>query len=130
MATRTLTSRLVTAYAVLLAASGGMLLFVPEALLGGEASPQSLLPSQLVGAALLGFGVMGWTARGLVLGGIYGRAVVAGLQAFTFVATLVLLSSRPPTATLAYWLLLGLLALGAVLFSILLFRPGLLSSDD
>ncbi len=124
------TSKVVSIYAVLLLVGGGALLFVPDVLIAGDASPQASVLGQLVGAALLGFGVMGWTARGLVLGGIYGRAVVAGLQAFTFVATLVLLSSRPPTVALAYWLLLGVLALGAVLFSILLFRPGLLGAHD
>ncbi len=123
MTNGTLTSKLVTAYAVLLLAGGGLLLFVPETLTGGEAAPHALLLGQLVGAALFGFGVVGWTARGSVLGGIYGRAVVAGLQAFTLVGTLVLLGSRPAAPRLAYWLLLGLLAPGAVLFGILLFRP-------
>ena len=33
---------------------------------------------QLLGAALMGFAAMNWTARGAALSGIYGRAVVVG----------------------------------------------------
>jgi hypothetical protein len=69
------------ASAACLAAFGVLLLFAPEkvsGLAGREASDHAL--AQLLGATLVGFAVMNWIVRGAVLGGIYGRAVVAANQ--------------------------------------------------
>ena len=74
-------------------------------------------------AALLGFGAANWAGRGLALGGIYGRSLVVGNQAFAFVGALVLLKSASLGLSLVLWGLLVLLALGAILYSLLLFRP-------
>ena len=66
-----------------------------------------------------------WAARGLVLGGIYGRAVVVGNQTFAVVGALVLGRVFLADPNLPSGVLLGLLAFGAVLFSALLYRsPG------
>ncbi len=117
-------SALVSLYAVVLLMAGVGLLFAPEAfspIAEGTAS-QPLVLAQLIGAALLGFGTASWTARKTILGGIYGRAVVVGNQMFAFVGALVLLKSVPATPTPAFWGLLLVLALGAALYSVLLFR--------
>jgi hypothetical protein len=87
--------------------------------------PSAPLIGQLLGGALLGFAVMNWIARGSTLGGIYGRAVVAGNQMHFTVAGLALLKhvfshGGPP----ALWILAVIYALGAALFLNLMFRGG------
>lgn len=106
-------------YAALLAAAGAVLLFAPEA--SGAADVRGLVLAQLVGASLLGFAALTWAARGVVLGGIYGRAVVAGNQTFAVVGALVLGRHllRAPDAVAGA--LFGLLVAGGVLYSVLLY---------
>lgn len=113
----------VTAYAVLLAAAGVVLLFAPEAVFPAvRPTGPSALAAQLLGAALLGFAALCWAGRGALLGGIYGRPIVVGNQAFAVVGTLVLLGERPPAPGAGLWGLLAVLGSGAVLWSVLLFR--------
>ena len=94
-----------------------MLLFAPETV--GSEPP---VVAQLVGAAFLGFASLTWTARGLVLGGIYGRAVVAGNQTFAVVGALVLGRHLLDAPSVAAGVGFGILALGAVLFGVVLRR--------
>jgi hypothetical protein len=73
------------------AALGFALLFLP----GETAAMLGQIPGntpvyQLLAAALLGFAAMNWVARGSALGGIYGRAVVAGNQAHLTIGALLL----------------------------------------
>ena len=83
----------VTVSALCLAIVGAVLLFAPveagNILMPGCRSRPVLM--QLIGAALLGYGIANWTARGAALGGIYGRAVVAGNQAHLMIGALLLL---------------------------------------
>ncbi len=120
-----LISGFVKAYAIALATSGVLLLIAPELALSTplRSDPQALLLVQLVSAALFGFGTANWTARGAILGGIYGRAVTLGNQAFSFVGALVLLKGIQSGLSPALWGLLVLLSLGAILYSMLAFRP-------
>lgn len=113
---------LISIYAALLMLAGAGLLFVPETLLSGSEAASLSLVVQLLGAGFIGLGISTWLARRSALGGIYGRAVVGGTQAFSFIGSLVLLRGFDPAAGWTYWLLLGLLGYGAVLFSILLFK--------
>ncbi len=76
---------------------GLALVFMPQELLAlQETSSPSIvaLLAQLFGAALLGLAKMNWTARGSLLGGIYGRAVVAGNFTFTFIGAMVTLRAQ------------------------------------
>lgn len=117
-----LTTTLVTLYAALLLAAGLALLFAPEVVFPAAEAGAPLALAQLLGAALLGFAAADWTARHALLGGIYGRAVVAGNQVFAFVGALVLLKDVPAEGGLAFWAVLLVLVFGAVLFSVLLYR--------
>jgi hypothetical protein len=113
-----------TVSAVCLAVLGALLLFAPEGVIGllvPKASGQALV--QLLGAALLGFGAMNWIARGAVLGGIYGRAVVAGNQTHLTVGALLLVKHGAEAGAHhpAYWVLTGLYVLGAAFFAYLTF---------
>lgn len=120
--------RLVATYAVLLALCGGALLFVPSevgSLVSGGAGGTPLLV-QLLGAAFLGFAAATWVARHSLLGGIYGRAIVAGNQAFAVIGSLVLIGGVPAEPGVAFWALLAILVMGAALFGWLMFKgPGL-----
>ena len=114
----------VTASALLLAGLGGAFLVAPAetsaALLPDAAAP---ILAQLLGAALLGFAAMNWTARGSALGGIYGRAVVAANQAHFVIGALVLLrrafDGGSPGG--AIWFLSAAYALCALFFTYLTF---------
>ena len=121
----TLISGLVRLYAALLLVAGAALLFAPEVAFSAAtlAGPEPLVLAQLVGAALLGFAAANWTGRGAILGGIYGRAVVVGNQAFAFVGVLVLVRNLPSERSPAFWALLLVLVFGAGLYSVLLYRP-------
>ena len=107
---------LIRVYAALLAAAGVAALFAPE--VAGTAAPVAV---QVVGAALLGFAALTWNARGLVLGGIYGRAVTVGNQTFAFVAALVLGRRLLEAPSVAVGVLFGIVAFGAVLFTVLMY---------
>ena len=104
-------------YAGGLGIAGLVLLFTPETT---GATPPVL--GQLVGAACLGFGAMTWTARDLALGGIYGRAVLAGNRMFATVGALVLLRHVFDAPSVWAGVGVGLLLVGAVLFEVVLRR--------
>jgi hypothetical protein len=76
------TRALMVTSAALTGAAGIALLFAPSEIVrftaGGAGSDPARAALQLWGAALLGLGAVNWIGRGLVLGGIYGRALVVG----------------------------------------------------
>lgn len=114
----------VSASAVVFAVLGLLLLFAAEdlsMLTGSEHSNHPLL--QLLGAALLGFAATNWIARGSALGGIYGRAVLAGNQTHLTVGTILLVNRTLETNhTLPWlWAIAALYAIGAVYFNYLMF---------
>lgn len=121
--TRGATSMGVTISALCLAALGAMLLFGPGEV-GDVLMPagSSNVVMQVWGAALLGFAAMNWTARGSALGGIYGRAVVAGNQMHLMIGALLLVTGggdAPRHA--AYWMFAGLYVSGAAFYTYLMF---------
>ena len=106
---------------------GVLLLFAPDEV-GGALDPaggsRPLL--QLLGAALLGFAAMNWIARGSILGGIYGRAVVAGNQTHLTIGAILLVKRCVETGgSPAYWILTSVYVLGAGLFLYLFFSSGI-----
>jgi hypothetical protein len=122
------TTNLVIVYTVLLGLLGAGLLFLPELMVAPGA--ESFLLAQLIGAACLGFAIANWTARHLVLGGIYGRSVVVGNQAFAFIGFLLVVGNLPEQPRPAFWFLVFVLAAGALLFSVLMFRPSWLQTES
>ncbi len=117
---------IVTLFAVLQIIAGLGMLFVPDAFLTFEASDASDadVVAQLVGAAFIGFGAANWIARAAPLGGIYGRAVVVGNQAFSLIGSLILLTNIPTDPPAGFWLVLLLLVSAAILHgSLLIKRP-------
>lgn len=78
-------------------------------------APEHTLFFQLGGAAYLGFGLLNYTGRGAILGGIYGKAILAGNWIFHLVASITLLRSL---FDLGFQLLLTLLAMIYISFAI------------
>ena len=125
--TKRLVGSAVALSALCFAAIGVLLLFAPEEVGGTLITRAGDGPLvQLLGAALIGFGAMNWTARGSLLGGIYGRAVVAGNQTHLTVGALLLLKhGLVAGGSPAYWILAGVYVLGAGLFLYLFFSSGI-----
>lgn len=119
------TSELLTFYAATLVLVGVALLFAPEevsAAMSQEEGATHALSAQLLGAAFIGFAFSNWIVRDSPVGGIYGRAVVLGNQAFSLVGALALTGGFPAKPGPAFWVLLFVFAGGAVLHGMLLLR--------
>ncbi len=119
------TKLIMTASAFIFLAHGLVLLFAPELLLTffslGES--QETASAQLIGAALIGFGLMNWTARGLVLGGIYGRALVHGNFAHSLIGFFVAIRARLDGFGNDYfWIEVVLYLALAIAFGVMLFK--------
>jgi hypothetical protein len=104
---------LMIASALVMAAMGLVLSFAPAetlAYMGGPAAGRLPVILQLTGGLYLGFAFTNWTAKGMVLGGIYGRALVMGnflhfiMGALTLLRAAVGISNGPVfwTVTLIY----------------------------
>jgi len=79
-----------TASAVVYGLFGAVLLFLSKEVLALDATATNArLIAQLLGAAMLGMAAMNWIARGSILGGIYGRAILAGNFTYTFISLLI-----------------------------------------
>lgn len=118
---------LVGASALCLAALGLLLLFAGvEVMRAVFAAPIAEPFPAVLGAALLGFASMNWIARHNILGGIYGRAVVAANQTHLTIGALVLVKhGLTQGGSAGYWALAGLYAAGAILFGVLTKGRGL-----
>lgn len=120
---------LMIASAAAMAAIGLLLSFAPDEALAFSGQPTAgALPLllQLAGALYLGFALMNWTAKGMVLGGIYGKALVLGnFLHFTMGALALLKGATGGTFGAMPWGITGLYALFAVLYGRMLFgQPG------
>ena len=118
--------------AIAQAISGAALLFagseITEAILGTSA-PEPV--SSLLGAAFLGFAAMNWIARHNILGGIYGRSVVAANQTHVVVGSFVLarrLLDGSPSAALV--IVASGYLVAAIFFTRLMLGTGLQPKPD
>lgn len=111
--------------ALVLAIIGLALSFAPEELLRwlGEATHGRLtVILQLAGALYLGFAIMNWTAKGSLLGGIYGRAIVLGNSLhFTMGALTLLKVSIGAVNGPMFWLITAIYVVFAIWFGRTLF---------
>ena len=111
--------------ALLLAGLGLALLFAGD-VLGPQLVAAGGGPlTSLWGVALFGFAMAIWIAKGAILGGIYGHAVVVGNQVDFFGGALILLTSAGVTRDgPVFWVVAGVYVLGAALFTYLMMSSG------
>lgn len=117
---------IVTVFSVLLFLAGAVCLFGPEETATALALPtESAMILSLLGAAYLGMGGANWVARRSILGGIYGRAVIACNQIHFVVGAFALLGmARQGKEVTFIWGLIAVYLFGAAFFSYLVFyRP-------
>jgi hypothetical protein len=121
---------LLTTSAAVLGVLGVTCLFAPGEVLGqlGEVSlAPPCLVVQLLGAALIGFGLLDWVSRHSPLGGIYARPLAAGNLIHFGAGSLVLAKGvvSHPRNFIAGWAALTVYALFATGFAVVLFirRP-------
>jgi hypothetical protein len=104
------------------------LIFAPELVLACFAiapAAGALLLGQLYGAALFGLAVVAWFARTMLLGGIYGRAIVVGGFAHALVGVFALLRAvRASPANGWIWGAFIVYAALAIWFGTLMFGRG------
>lgn len=121
-----LSSLISRASAGVLALGGLILLFAPDLVLAALIPgypPTGAWLAQLLAAAWLGLASLNWISRGALLGGIYGRPVVAANAVSYFVgATSLLRAALRPGQPAALWLVAAPLALFAALYGWLLLR--------
>jgi hypothetical protein len=107
--------------------AGLALLFAPVEtlrLLGVSDAPVAMSAiAQLLGAAWIGLAYGNWTARGLAVGGIHGRAIVIGNVMHSTIGALVLLRQAIAGAPIGVWLVAAGLAAAAFAFGWLMRNP-------
>ncbi|MBK7652257.1 MAG: hypothetical protein IPJ20_18255 [Flammeovirgaceae bacterium] len=115
------------ATSLLLGASGIVLTFAPDLIIGSlrvNSSQVSVLLGQVLGALYFGFAMLNWMTKESLIGGIYNRPVaVANLTHFMIAGlALVKASISNPQLPLLLILVSGVYAVLAILFGIILFR--------
>lgn len=117
---------LLSAAALVLGIPGLFLLFAPDVALlhfGTTADPAAQLFTQLAGGFAVAIGINNWMARGMAIGGIYGRPLLMANLCTLFTAGLSIvkapgaLGGRPVLLVVAVLLLLCGAAFGRLLFT-------------
>ncbi|MBK5187182.1 MAG: hypothetical protein JJD97_02995 [Gemmatimonadaceae bacterium] len=123
-----LVQRFMETTSFVLGAAAIALILAPELVLARlaiEPTPAVLPLVQLYGAALFGLAMTAWMARTMLLGGIYGRAIVTGGFAHAFTGAFVLVHAIRATPANAFlWGACALYALLALAFGALMFGRG------
>lgn len=91
---------------IFMAATGLAFSFFPQEFLktfNEPASPLITLVLQLLGALYLGFGMLNWMAKGILMGGIYNRPIAIGNFTHFLVAGLALLKTASSLGTPQIW---------------------------
>ena len=121
------TRLLMRASAVMLGVLGASATFLPQEILVLAGAPPigfSVIVVQVAGALYFGFAMLNWMAKGSRIGGIYNRPIALANFAHFFMVILALLKAlmSNPQLPAGLWLVAGVYAVFAVLFSLILFR--------
>lgn len=114
------------ASAVVMAIAGILASFIPHEILnyiGVNSTGIAPLIIQITGALYLGFAVMNWMAKGILIGGIYARPLAMGNFMHYVVSALALIKGlRTNPHLTSVWTLCAIYLIFAILFGLILFR--------
>ena len=120
--------------ASLMATCGVLLQFVPHEILhylGVSSAGIAPLLLQITGALYLGFAMMNWMAKTVLIGGIYARPLAIGNFSHFLIGALALLKYAFTTQTLwIAWVLALIYSVLAILFGIVFFTHPLKTNND
>ncbi|RNI29992.1 hypothetical protein EFA69_10735 [Rufibacter immobilis] len=119
------TKLIMLASAVLMAVLGFIASFLPHELLqqlGEETTGIMPVLVQLLGALYLGFAILNWMAKGILIGGIYARPVALGNFMHFLVGALALLKAGQQLNGYVLWPLAVGYGVFALLFGLIAFR--------
>lgn len=116
------TKVLMTASAAFMTLTGIALSFLPDEIcqfLGLATQPLLIILFQAMGALYFGFGIMNYTARGAIIGGIYNKPIALGNFAHFLIGSLAAVKFlfNNPNQSLLFYILTLLYAVFAVLFA-------------
>ena len=100
--------------------------FMPQEVLGlhgTEPDTATVMLLQMGGAVYLGFAVLNWTARGILLGGIYAKPVAAGNFLHFVMVAIMLIKAAVEFLVLPLAISAAVFSAFAVWFGIVMFKP-------
>lgn len=112
--------------AALLAVMGLGMSFMPQEVLGMHGTVPdnaTVLLVQMAGAVYLGFAMLNWMARGVLIGGIYAKPVAAGNFLHFVMVALTLIKAAIAFAVVPLAISAGVFSVFAIWFGIVMFKP-------
>ena len=112
--------------AAFLALLGFATSFLPEKVLGLHGTvpdTPTLLLVQMTGALYLGFAILNWTARGILIGGIYARPVALGNFLHFAMVSVMLIKAAIVHGVVQLAISATVFSVFAIWFGLVLFRP-------
>jgi hypothetical protein len=117
---------LMIASAALMAVMGLAMSFMPQEVLGMHGSTPdnaTVLLLQMAGAVYLGFAMLNWMARGILMGGIYARPVALGNFLHFLMVAITLTKAAAAFAVVPLAISAAVFSVFAIWFGAVLFKP-------
>ena len=117
---------LMIASAALMAVIGLATSFMPQEVLGLHGTTPdaaTVLFLQMAGAVYLGFAMLNWSARGILMGGIYARPVAIGNFLHFLVVSITLIKAAIAFGAVELAMSATVFTVFAVWFGLVVFRP-------
>jgi uncharacterized protein with PQ loop repeat len=100
--------------------------FMPQEVLsmhGSEPDTATVMLIQMAGAAYLGFAILNWSARGILIGGIYAKPVALGNSLHFMMVAIMLVKAAFVFGAVPLMISAAVFSTFAIWFSYVLFRP-------
>lgn len=117
---------LMTLSAMFMAIIGLAFSFVPQEVLGMHGTAPdtaTVMLIQMAGAAYLGFAFLNWSARGILIGGIYARPVAIGNFLHFMMVAIMLVKAAFTFGAVPLMISAAVFSTFAIWFGYVLFRP-------
>ena len=117
---------LMIASAALMAVIGLAASFMPQEVLGLHGTVPdnaTVLFVQMAGAVYLGFAMLNWTARGLLIGGLYAKPVAAGNFLHFVMVAITLIKAAVAFDALPLAISAAVFSVFAIWFGLVMFKP-------